>query len=57
MTQEIYGWHIIHTPTGTSHAFCLRLCDGVELTEEDVWEDFNEREFTLVPLVIANGTH
>lgn len=57
MTQEIYGWHIVHTLTGTSHAFCLRLCDGVELTEEDVLEDFNEREFTLVPLVIANGTH
>lgn len=50
--EEIYGWHIIHAPTGLPYAFCQRL-DG--LTEDDVLDGLDPEEFVLVPLVRAGG--
>lgn len=51
MTQDIYGWHIIHTATGIGYGFCCASA----VTEEDLWRDFDPDEFTLVPLVVAGG--
>lgn len=56
MTQEIYGWHIIHTKTGFPYAFCSRITGDQELTEEDVLDGLDHDEFTLIPLVKA-GTY
>lgn len=56
MKQEIYGWHIIHNPTGLPVAFCSRVFDGKVLTENEVLEDFeNPEELTLIPLVRAGS--
>lgn len=53
--QEIYGWHIIHTPTGLPYAFCLRETGGTVLTEGDVLDGLDPEEFVLVPLVRAGS--
>lgn len=56
MSQQIYGWHIIHTETGLPYAFCSAA--GGRLTESDVLEDFDRPEdFTLVPLVVAGSVN
>lgn len=49
MTQEIYGYHIVHIETGIGYAFC----SAADLTEEEIMEDLDPNVFTLVPLVIA----
>lgn len=51
--QEIYGWHIIHAPTGLPYAFCAREVGGTVLTEDDVLDGLDPELFVLVPLVRA----
>lgn len=51
--QEIYGWHIVHAPTGLPYAFCLRETGGQVLNEDDVLDGLSHDEFVLIPLVRA----
>lgn len=55
MNQPIYGWHIIHAPTGLPYAFCVRECGNTTLTEEDVLDGLDPDEFVLIPLVRAGA--